>query len=221
MPVTIRTINPSAPDPATFRETADVLVRGGVVVLPTSGLYGLAANIADDAAVSRVFSIKRRAAEHPIPVLIPHHTPVTSLTGQLSNAANILINRFWPGRLTLVFPAADSISPVLTAGTGKIGLRRPKHPAAAAVLECFGGPITGTSANISGRPGCRSIETLDSEIAAMVDCILDAGPLTGVASTVVDVTGETPVILREGALPPADILAALPAPAKAPSPPEV
>jgi L-threonylcarbamoyladenylate synthase len=106
---------------------------------------------------------------------------------------------FWPGRVTLVFDARDTLPDSLTAQSGKIGVRLPGHPVAAAMVRQVKGPLTGTSANLSGRPGCYRLPDLDPQIAGQVDLVLDAGTLQGgVGSTVVDVTGEPPRILREG-----------------------
>ena len=114
-------------------------------------------------------------------------------------AAGAIMAAFWPGRVTLVFEARDALPDLLTAQTGKIGVRLPGHPVAAAIVKQVKGPVTGTSANISGRPGCNRLGDMDPPIVEHVDLILDAGPLKGgVGSTVVDVTDEPPRILREG-----------------------
>jgi L-threonylcarbamoyladenylate synthase len=106
---------------------------------------------------------------------------------------------FWPGRVTLVFDARDTLPVLLTARTGKIGVRLPGHPVAAAMLRQINGPVTGTSANLSGHPACSRLADLDPRIAGRVDLVLDAGALQGgVGSTVVDVTEHPPKILREG-----------------------
>jgi L-threonylcarbamoyladenylate synthase len=109
---------------------------------------------------------------------------------------------FWPGKLTLVFRASSSILPGLTAGTGKIGIRLPVYPVARILVLAAGRPITATSANISGQIGCSQIADIDPAVAAAVDLILDAGPLKGGAgSTILDVSEDPPVILREGSIP--------------------
>jgi L-threonylcarbamoyladenylate synthase len=111
------------------------------------------------------------------------------------------MEKIWPGGLTLVLPASPAIPAALTAGTGKIGIRLPAHPVARALVAAVGRPITGTSANVSGRSGCSRIAALDLQIAAAAELILDAGHLAGgVGSTVVDATRRTPVILRSGAV---------------------
>jgi L-threonylcarbamoyladenylate synthase len=109
------------------------------------------------------------------------------------------MDQFWPGRITLVFEAEDTVPQYLTAGTGKIGIRQPEHPVAAALVKALEGPITGTSANRSGKSGCHRVADLDPRLARKLDLILDAGSLKGGSgSTVVDVTEAIPRILREG-----------------------
>jgi L-threonylcarbamoyladenylate synthase len=118
------------------------------------------------------------------------------------------MDRFWPGKITLVFEALPAVPECLTAGTGKIGIRQPGHPVAAALVKTFQGPVTGTSANLSGSPGCRQIADLDPQVARKLDLILDAGPLRGGSgSTVVDVTQDIPRILRVGQIGEQEILA--------------
>ena len=117
------------------------------------------------------------------------------------------MDKFWPGRVTLVFKAADTVPHYLTAGSGKIGIRLPGHPVAAALVESLGAPLTGTSANLLGKPGCRRIDDLDPYLVQQLDAVLDAGPLKGGAgSTVVDVTQDIPTVLREGEISKNEIL---------------
>ena len=126
----------------------------------------------------------------------------------ISAAAKIIADRFWPGKVTLVFEASARVPDYLTAGTGKIGIRLAGHPVAAALTGAIQGPVTGTSANISGCSGCHQIGDLMPEVAQQLDLILDAGPLEGGrGSTVVDVTGEVPRVLREGNVSRQDIIA--------------
>ena len=116
---------------------------------------------------------------------------------------------FWPGKVTLVFKASQTVPCHLTAGTGKIGIRLAGHPVAAALVRSLGRPITGTSANLSGESGCRRLGDLEPQLARQLDAALDAGPLKGgIGSTVVDVTGDIPRILREGEISETEILSA-------------
>jgi L-threonylcarbamoyladenylate synthase len=191
-----------------IRAAADRIRSGGVVVLPTRCLYGLGADALDPAAVERVFDIKQRPKDKPILVLVHEMSDVERLVRRIPPPARRIMEHFWPGGVTLVFEAASGASPFLTAGTGRIGIRCCGHPVARALAKAAGGPVTGTSANLSGRPPCADISRLDPRIAAAVDLVLDAGLLAGgVGSTVVDVTGDRIRILRDGVVPAAQILA--------------
>jgi L-threonylcarbamoyladenylate synthase len=180
------------------------------VCFPTRCLYGLAADAFNAAAVERVFEIKQRPPEMPLLVLISRAEQLAELAERVPQAAQFLMQRFWPGRLTLVLDARPGLPARLTAGTGKIGIRLAANPVARALAEAVAQPITGTSANLSGESGCRQIGELDPRIARQVDLILDGGSLKGgVGSTVVDVTGAAPLVIREGEVSRLEILAAL------------
>jgi L-threonylcarbamoyladenylate synthase len=203
-------VNPRSPEPEAIGRAEAVIRAGGVVCFPTRCLYGLGADALTAEAVERVFEIKQRPADMPLLVLISRSAQLAELAERVPPIAQLLMERFWPGRLTLVLDARQHIPARLTAGTGKIGIRLAAHPVARALAEAVAGPITGTSANLSGGSGCRQIAELDPRIARQVDLILDGGPLKGgVGSTVVDVTGEAPVVIREGEVSKPEILAAL------------
>ncbi len=189
-------------------DAAACIRSGGVIVFPTRCLYGLGADARDPGAVERVFDIKQRPADKPILVLVHQLSDLERLVRRITPAAHRLMEHCWPGGVTLVFAAGPTVSPLLTAGTGNIGIRLCGHPAARALTAAVGGPITGTSANLSGSPACADISRLDPRITTSVNLILDAGPLEGgLGSTVVDVTGDGVRILREGVVPAARILA--------------
>jgi len=194
-------INPEFPESEIIQQTADVIKQGGVAIFPTRCLYGIGVDAFDAEAVDRVFKIKQRSVQKPILILIDRRRRLKRLVSHVSQAAYRIMDHFWPGRVTLVFEAIDAVPHYLTAGTGKIGIRLPGHPVAAALVKALQGPLTGTSANISGRPGCHRIGDLESRIAQQLDLILNAGALKGGSgSTVVDVTEDIPRILREGAV---------------------
>jgi L-threonylcarbamoyladenylate synthase len=189
---------------------AEAIRAGGVVCFPTRCLYGLGADARNEDALRRIFEVKQRPPDMPLLVLISHSGQMAALAERIPAAARLLMDRFWPGRLTIVLPVLPNLPGLLTAGKGKIGIRLAGHPVARALVEAVGAPLTGTSANLSGGDGCRQIPDLDPRIAQGVDFILDAGPLKGgVGSTIVDVTGESPVVLREGEVPKHEIIAAL------------
>jgi L-threonylcarbamoyladenylate synthase len=194
-------IDSSDPDPNHIRMAAVTLQQKGVLVFPTSGLYGLGADAFCIEAVHRVFAIKHRPAHKPLLVLLSGVDDIAKVVPTVPDHASLLLG-LWPGGITFIFKAGDWVPAILTGGTGTIGVRIPAHPVAKALVEQFGGPITGTSANVSGLPAASSVIGLDPEISRQVDMVLDAGNLAGgLGSTVVDVT-EWPVrVVREGSVP--------------------
>jgi len=190
--------------------TSQIIKNGGVIVFPTQYLYGLGADALNAKAVNRVFEIKHRSYLKPLLILIPHRKDLTKLVQHVSLAAENIMNCFWPGAVTLIFKAKDTLPTNLTAGTGKVGIRMPQHPVALALSKAVGVPLTATSANIAGDSGCSTVSDIDPRISEKVDLILDAGPLKGgIGSTVVDVTVDPPKILREGAILAKDIFITL------------
>jgi L-threonylcarbamoyladenylate synthase len=197
----IITVDPSAPDRGIITHAARIINGGGVVVFPAFCLYGLAADATNPEAVRRVFDLKKRPPDNPVLILIKHSDALKDLVTDIPAPARKIMDRFWPGRVTLVFHAAPGIPGILTAGTGNIGIRVPEHPVAAELTRALPFPITGTSANLSGTGGCVTVSQLPPELVDGVDLILDAGPLKGgLGSTVVDVTCDPARILREGAV---------------------
>ena len=194
-------IDPFDPDPAVLQTASRTLRQKGVLVFPTTGLYGLGADALNGEAVRRVFAIKRRPAHKPVLVLLSTLGDMDGLVQNVPDDARKLLG-LWPGGITLVFMAGKNVPTALTGGTGKIGVRLPAHPVARALTETFGGPITGTSANRSGFPAAASPAELDPELCREVDLVLDAGPLVGgPGSTIVDLTVRPVAILRQGAVP--------------------
>ena len=194
-------------------KSSRIIQAGGVIVFPTQYLYGLGADALNANAVDRVFQIKQRSYHKPLSVLIPHRKDLTELVQHVSSAAEYIMNCFWPGAVTLIFKAKNILPANLTANTGKIGIRMPQHPVALALSRAVGGPLTATSANITGGSGCSTVSDIDPRISDKVDLIVDAGPLKGgIGSTIVDVTVDPPIILREGAIPETDIFFALETP---------
>ncbi len=189
------------PDQAIMKKAGKILTQQGVVIFPAQCLYGVAANALNTAAVEKVFQIKQRPKDNPILVLVRDKKALAQLVKTIPAQAIALMDTFWPGSITLVFEAAGSISPRLTAHTGKIGIRLPGHPVARALVNAVDFPITGTSANLSGQPGCHRVTDLDSAIIRDADYILDSGQVRGgTGSTIVDVT-QTPIkIIRQGAV---------------------
>jgi L-threonylcarbamoyladenylate synthase len=194
-------------DPAHgFRKALDrasqCLRYGGIVAFATESFYALGANATSQKAVERLFRVKKRSPDNPVLILISSVDMLSKHVDSLPPRAYQLIEAFWPGGLTLVFKAGPNIPRQLTAGTGKIGIRLSSHPVAAALPHTLGMPVTGTSANISGQPPCRSGEAVEKALGEEVDLILDSGETPGkIGSTILDVTLDPPQILREGMVP--------------------
>ena len=184
---------------AGLKKAVNIILSGGVVAFPTESFYGLAVNATDEGAIQRLFAIKERKSESPVLILIGSVQALDQYVRHISKVAQELITRFWPGGLTLIFDAKPNISSLLTAGTGKIGIRLSSHPVATQLARSAGVPITGTSANISGQPPCVSATEIFHSLGKMVDVILDGGKTEGgKGSTVLDTTVTPPRILREG-----------------------
>ena len=204
----IHPIDPHNPRADLIDAAVRILERGGVIAFPTGSLYGLGADALNAVAVDRVFAIKMRAPDKPLLILIPDRKVVFDLAAEVPPAAKRLMDRFWPGQVTIVFKALPGLPANLTAGTGRIGIRLPGHPVARALVATFGRPITGTSANLSGQGGCHHVDELDAMLIEQLDLVLDAGPLKeGIGSTVVDITGAEPIVIREGVVSKQAILA--------------
>ena len=192
-----------------IREAARVLKRGGVCVIPTETGYGLAASVDEISALERIYRIKQRPLEKPLLILVETIEQAPVNWSGVSTCARRIMERFWPGPVTLLLPAEKNLPYPLTGGTGRVGVRIPGHPAATELVRAVGRPITATSANISGKKLPKSMEEVKRQLHEVVpDYFLDSGPVpSGPASTIVDVTVEPPKIIRTGAVSPEDILA--------------
>jgi len=184
-----------------FERCAAAIKAGGVIAYPTDTFYGLGADPRDRRAVSKVFEIKGRGTDQPILLLLHNRFEVAAWASAITRSAEKLMDRFWPGPLTLVFTARPDILPELTGRTGTIGLRVPGNEVTRALLGQTGNALTGTSANRSGSSSPRSAEEVMHELGDRIDLVLDGGVLTAnMPSTVVDVTAEPPRIIRMGAV---------------------
>lgn len=194
-------IDPLKPEPELIQRASSVVRSGGTVIFPTRGLYGLAADAFNEEAVGRIFEIKGRRSEKPILVLADSFLMLSCLVRNIPPPAQKIMDSFWPGGITIIFEANENLPANLTAGSGKIGVRKPGHPVASALVRAVGGPVTGTSANLSGNRGCSMISEIDPGITESVDLIIDVGDLEGgLGSTVIDATEEPPVLIREGGI---------------------
>jgi L-threonylcarbamoyladenylate synthase len=198
-------IDPARPDQA-YSQCRDVVAKGGIIAYPTDTFYGLGADPGNPAAVRRLFEIKGGRTDQPILLLLSDAGEVNNWAAGVTPQASVLMNRFWPGPLTLVFKAKAGVLPELTAGTGTIGLRVPGNGLTLELLRSLGRVLTGTSANLSGRPSLRTAREAAEALGPLVDLVLDGGETTGgKPSTVVDVSADAPRVLREGAVPSRDI----------------
>ena len=182
-------------------EAVAVLKGGGLVVYPSDTVYGLGAAASDERAVERAFAVKGRDAVKALSLLLANAADLEPLCAEVPLLARVLAQRYWPGPLTLVLRRSPAFRSAALGGGDTIAVRVPGHPFLRALIRALGEPITGTSANRSGRPACRSAEEAEQELGDAVDLIIDGGPSrAGLESTVVDVTRGLPVVLREGAI---------------------
>ncbi len=181
-----------------FSEAVAALSEDGLVVYPTETVYGLGADASSDEAVAKVFKAKNRPLENPISVAVDS-IDMARKTIEMTKAAEALFENFLPGPLTIIMNANPTISELVTAGTGKVGVRIPDHPVALKLIESFGKPITSTSANLSGRTPPATTEEALKQLGESVEVALDSGECQiCTPSTVVDAVLDRPKILREG-----------------------
>jgi L-threonylcarbamoyladenylate synthase len=186
---------------SSIEKAVEILKTGGVVAFPTETFYGLAADATNEKAVDRIFEIKGRSFKNPIALIISRADDLNHITDHIPEEAKKFMAAFWPGPLTLVFMASPSVSPLLTAGTGRIGARISSHPIAQALAAQLGRPITATSANLSGGEECVTAQDVLSQIGPRLDSLIDGGPSPGGSgSTFLDITADPPILLREGAI---------------------
>lgn len=186
---------------AFFAEARKVLRSRGVLALPTETFYALAVNPFDAAALARLFALKARPAAKPVLVLIAGPEMLFQVAREVPAAASLLMAAFWPGPLTLILPARLDLPPLLTGGTGTIGLRQPRQDLVCRLMTALGLPLTGTSANRSGQEPLTTAAAVARELDGEVDLILDAGLCPGgLPSSIVDVTVSPPRMVRAGAV---------------------
>lgn len=204
-------VDPRAPDPAIVREAARVLAEGGLVALPTETVYGLGALGTDAAAVARVFAAKGRPATHALILHVDGVAMARSLVASWPESADRLAASLWPGPLTLILPRSARVPDAVTGGGATVAVRAPSHPVALAVIRALGAPIAAPSANRYQTVSPTRAEHVVRSLGDAVDLVLDAGPAEhGLESTVVDLAGTTPRVLRPGALDLASLRRVLP-----------
>ena len=195
-------IDPGKPDPEKIDEAVAILKNGGVIGFPTETFYGLGTDARNEAAIANIFAVKGRDFNNPILVVIGDPEHVDLFADDIPAQARALMQRFWPGPVTILFSASAAVSQTLTAGSGKIGIRLTSHPIARELSRKLGGPLTATSANLSGAPECSTAAEVLAQLEGKLDGIVDGGITPGgKGSTIVDATVSPVNVLREGVIP--------------------
>ncbi len=204
-------INETHIDTEALRPAAELIASGGLVAFPTETVYGLGANALNEEAVQRIFKAKGRPSDNPLIVHVAEKADVLSIASQIPEAAQKLMDTFFPGPLTIILPKREGISPAVTAGLGSVAVRMPVHPVARELIRLAGVPVAAPSANLSGKPSPTEARHVAEDMAGRIDAIIDGGVCSvGVESTVVDLTGDHAVVLRPGGVTFEQIQAVLP-----------
>lgn len=192
----------SQPESAEVIQTAArILQEGGLVAFPTETVYGLGGNGLDGAACEKIYLAKGRPSDNPLILHISEFEELNAIVREISPAAKKLMDAFWPGPLTMVFPKADIVPAKATGGLDTVAVRFPSHPVARAIIKAAGLPIAAPSANSSGKPSPTRASHVEYDLNGKIDMIMDGGAAEwGLESTIVDVSGDVPMILRPGAV---------------------
>jgi len=194
-------VSPRAPQKRLILTAAEVLRRGGLVAFPTETVYGLGADALNADAVKQIFVAKGRPLDNPIIVHVASEADLRALTTHIPQRARVLIDRFWPGPLTLILRKSPAVPDDVTCGLDTVAVRMPQNKIALALINALGHPIAAPSANLSGRPSGTTAGHVLQDFAGKIDMILDGGPVAvGVESTVLDLSRKPPAILRPGAV---------------------
>lgn len=184
-----------------IQTAAKILQEGGLVAFPTETVYGLGGNGLDSAACEKIYIAKGRPSDNPLILHISEFEELEPIVREVSPAAQKLMDAFWPGPLTMVFPKADIVPEKATGGLDTVAVRFPSHPVARAIIRAAGLPIAAPSANSSGKPSPTRASHVEFDLNGKIDMIVDGGAAEwGLESTIVDVSGEVPMILRPGAV---------------------
>jgi L-threonylcarbamoyladenylate synthase len=182
-----------------IRDAAAFVSGGGVIAYPTETFYGLGADATNNQAINRIFEIKGRNFHNPVSVIIGHAQDINPLVRNITDSARKLMDAFWPGPLTIIFEASGTVSPLLTANTGKIGIRLSSNDIARGIAEKTGKPLTATSANLSGAPECEDVDQVIRQIGDQIEAIVDTGKTESrIGSTILDASCEPVQIIRTG-----------------------
>jgi L-threonylcarbamoyladenylate synthase len=188
--------------PRAIEWAAEQLAAGGVIAIPTDTVYGIAASLSHAGAIQRIFRVKGRSADRPLPVLVSSSDAVLKLADEIDEHVAFLLDRFWPGPLTVVVPARPGVPAGVKSHDDMVGVRLPNHRVAVEIIEKAGGAIACTSANSTGEPPAITAQQVAATIGGALDLIIDGGRAPGgVPSTVVAVVKNGIEVLREGAIP--------------------
>lgn len=183
------------------RKSIKILKEGGIVIFPTDTVFGVGCRIDDKRAVERLFEIRQRPTTQAVPVLVDSIKMAQEYLLPISKEVKILMKKYWPGALTIVYPCKKEKVPSLVRGGGRtLGVRIPNHQIPLSTINSIGVPLLGPSANFHGKSAPSKPEELDQELIKMVDCVIPGKCTLGVASTVVDCSGKPWKILRQGEL---------------------
>ncbi len=176
-----------------------ILKSGGVVAYPTDTVYGLGALYDNVKSIERVYQIKRRLNIKALPLIVSDRQQLLTLIGYLPPVAETLIDIYWPGALTLILKRSEAVPDIITGGRDTVAVRMPDHPVALSLARRAGKAICGTSANISGSDSAKTAAEITSQLEHIIDCIVDLRPEpSGIESTIIDVSREPGLVLREG-----------------------
>lgn len=204
-------VDPINPAAEVMKRAAEVIKKGGTVAFPTETVYGLGANCFDKSAVLRIFEIKRRPPDNPLIVHVSSLAQLDLLIDDNVERAEAIIEKFWPGPVTLIFKKKAEVPKEVTGGLETVAVRMPSHPVAKMLIDLSNVPIAAPSANLSGRPSPTNAQHVIEDLYGMVDVIIDAGetPL-GLESTVIDLSRDRPTLLRPGPATVEEILRVVP-----------
>lgn len=182
-------------------EAAHIIRKGGLVAFPTETVYGLGANALDEEAARKIYEAKGRPSDNPLIAHIAQYSELEPLVSEIPEAGRRLMEAYWPGPLTLIFPKSGKVPYRTTGGLDTVAVRMPSDPVARALIRLAGVPVAAPSANTSGRPSPTEAGHVYEDMKGRIDMILDGGPVgIGLESTIVDVTGPVPMLLRPGAV---------------------
>lgn len=194
-------VDPSNPENGIVEQAGAAIRRGELVAFPTETVYGLGADAFNMEAVARIYEVKGRPENNPLPVQVARKEDIQKVAFEIPEIALRLVDKYFPGPLTLVLRASPNLPYLVTAGTGKVGIRIPNHPVAQKLIKASGTPIVAPSANISGEPPPTSADEVLAYLDGRINILLDAGhTILKESSTVIDMTKTPPKIIREGSI---------------------